>query len=190
MKKLNVFILGILLVSACTVSAYADQPVKSDDLKGSVVVTYELLRIPTHGSNQVAIWVEDASGKFIQTLFATKFTADGGYIRRPASLKTWIEKSDWKNATKDEIDGLSSATPAAGAQKVIWNCKDKNGKTVPKGTYTICMEGNLRTGNMMYAKALIKIGKKDQKVVADLSFVPEEGKAEPLFQNVSVEYIK
>ena len=190
MKKSNVLILGVLFVSAFAFFAHAAQKAKSDDPKGSVVVTYDLFKIPTHGSNQVAIWVEDASGKFVQTLFATKFTGADGYLKRPASLKTWIEKSDWKNATKEEIDGISSATPAAGPQKVVWICKDKNGKSVPDGSYTICMEGNLRSGKMVYAKALIKIGKNGQKVNADLSYEPEDGKSEPLFENVSVEFVK
>lgn len=191
MKKLIVLVLGVFIVSAFSFSAYAaDQKTKSDVLKNSVVVTYDLFKIPSNGSNQVAIWVEDTSGNFVQTLYATKFTATGGYVKRPASLKTWVVKSDWENATKDEIDGISSATPAAGPQKVVWNCKNKSGVLVPDVFYKICMEGNLRSGKMMYAKALIKIGKNGKKVVANMSYEPEDGKAEPLFENVLVEFIK
>jgi len=181
--------MGLLCLLITCFSVTASAKVKKNTVvKSPVVVSFDLRKIPTRGSNQVAIWVEDESGKFIRTLFATKFTAKGGYTYRPASLKTWVTKSEWKNASKDEIDALSSATPAAGAQIITWDCKDSKGLEVSKGTYTICMEGNLRNGKMMYAKALISIGKKDQKVVADLSFVPEEGKVEPLFENVTVEY--
>jgi hypothetical protein len=42
----------------------------------------------------------------------------------------------------------------------------------------------------MYAKALVNLGKGYQKVTATLSFIPEEGKSEPLFANEIVEYKK
>lgn len=189
----KVIILGMFCISACIVSINAfvkKTPNVQKQFKNTVVVKYDLKKIPTRGSNQVAIWVEDASGKFVRNLFATRFTAKGGYINRSASLKTWVTKSEWKNASKDEVDALSSATQAAGSQFIGWDCKDAKGVKVTKGTYIICMEGNLRDGKMMYAKALISVGKKKQTVVADLSFIPDEGKVEPLFENVTVQYIK
>jgi len=187
---------AVYLTLLCLLFAYGANDARAEkkttetkDAIGSVVVTYDLHRIQTHGTNQVAIWVEDASGKFINTLFVTRFTSKGGYIRRPSSLKKWVEKSDWKNATREEIDGLSSATPAAGSQKVVWNGKDKNGKTIKAGKYVICMEGNLRSGKMMYAKAEVMMGGKIQKSKAETTFEPEDGKSEPLFENVVVEYV-
>lgn len=194
MKKHTVlFASGILCL--CFLAAYVqakEGPSAKDSkqINQSVQITYDLHRIPTTGSNQVAVWVENENGQFIRTLFVTRFTAKGGYLKRTSSLKGWVEKSSWKDATKDEIDALSSATPAAGKQNVTWDCTDAKGQPVPAGTYYICMEGNLRKGNMMYAKAKLEIGKNSQKVVADLSFIPEEGKSEPLFDNVMVDYTK
>ena len=187
---IRTLIMSLILVYSSSLSVFAKEPPTTKTSEQSVVVTYNLHKIPTHGSNQVAIWVEDASGKFVRTLFVTEFTSKGGYIRRPSSLKTWVEKSNWKAATENEIDALSSATPKAGVQKIVWDCKDAKGKALTSGTYTICMEGNLRSGKMMYAKALVNLGKGYQKVSATLSFIPEEGKAEPLFENVIVEYKK
>ncbi|MDD4921272.1 MAG: DUF2271 domain-containing protein [Bacteroidales bacterium] len=183
-------LLSLCMLTAVVCAKEGSSAKAGQQAANTVVVSYDLHKIPVYATNQWAIWVEDSSGKFIRTLFATRFTAKGGYIKRTSSLKTWVEKSFWKDASAEEIDALSSATPSAGGQSVTWDCTDKKGNKVPDGKYTICMEGNLRQGKMMYAKAIVSVGGKSQKITADLNFVPEEGKSEPLFENVTVEYIK
>ncbi len=42
---------------------------------GTVTITYTLHHIPRIASNQLAVWIEDAEGRFVRTLFATDFMA-------------------------------------------------------------------------------------------------------------------
>lgn len=187
-NRLMLIGLGILsFTTGAAVPVFASNKTTCET-RETVVVSYDFHRIPTPGSNQLAIWVENAAGKFIRTLFVTRFTAKGGYTYRPAALKTWVEKSNWKEATESEVDALSSATPDGGSQKVAWDCKDQKGKMVPDGTYAIKMEGNLRDEKKMYAKADITIGAESQKVTAELSYSSEESKSELLFDHVVVDY--
>ncbi len=44
-------------------------------------------------SSQYAIWIEDEAGRLVRTLYATSFTAKGGYEYRKEALPVWVGKA-------------------------------------------------------------------------------------------------
>lgn len=60
----------------------------SSAVGGSVEVSFHYARQKGFSSNQFAVWVEDSGGRFVKTLYATGFTASGGYKKKPLLLKT------------------------------------------------------------------------------------------------------
>ena len=80
----------------------------------------EFKKGPEHNHPLLAIWIEDTTGKFIQTLYIARSIATGifnygdassgqwkqGEIRRPAALPYWAHKRGVKSA-----DGLYMPTP-------------------------------------------------------------------------------
>jgi len=53
---------------------------------GTVTISYTLIHPHWIASNQLAVWIEDSQGAFVQTIFATDFMARRkGYIKRPQS---------------------------------------------------------------------------------------------------------
>ena len=113
------------------------------------------------GSNQYAVWVEDASGKLVKTLFVTSFTTKGrsrngeplvrGYVKRPTCVPTWVEKSNAKELSDSELDAVTGATPASGHRTYSWDFKDYHGNLVPAGKYRICVEATLfNKSNIIY----------------------------------------
>jgi hypothetical protein len=46
---------------------------------GTVTIEYTLHRISRMASNQLAVRIEDTRGECVASIFATSFTADGGY---------------------------------------------------------------------------------------------------------------
>lgn len=160
---------------------------KSQDKK--VMVSYTWSKIQSYGSNQLAVWVEDLHGKYICTLFATRFTAKGGYLKRPLSLSEWASKSDLKNATKPEVDAITGATPSTGKQSLIWNCKDKSGRNVSAGIYVIRMEANIHDADKMFFKGQIKIGGNARHTKGAITYSdPKLATGKVLFSDVLVEY--
>jgi hypothetical protein len=154
-----------------------------------VNITYNWHKIPGHGSNQLAVWVEDEKGNYICTIYATKFTATGGYKYRQVSLSEWTSKSNLKGLSKEEIDGLTGATQPAGKQTLVWNCKDSTRKMVPNGTYVIRMEANIHDADKMFYCGKIVIGKKSQVATGAITFSkPELASGSVLFSDVAVEY--
>lgn len=155
----------------------------------NLTITYSWTKIKSFGSNQLAVWIEDEAGNHVATLFATKYTAQGGYKKRPVSLSEWTNKFDIKNSSKEEIDAITGATPGTGVQTLIWNGKDKKGKIVAGGTYVVRMEANIKNEDKQFCKAKIKIGNGNQKSNGEISYSrPELANGDLLFKDVVVEY--
>ena len=154
-----------------------------------VEITFTWSRIASHGSNQLAVWIEDAEGTHIRTLYASQFTATGGYEKRPVSLSEWTEKYDIRNATPEQVDAISGPTPQPGTQTMVWDCKDMSGKRVSKGVYVIRMEANIKNEDKMFYRGEIKIGRKAGKGTGVITFSrPELADGQVLFRDVAVEY--
>jgi len=97
-------------------------------------IEIEMIKGKSHNHPTFTIWIEDTSGKFIQTLFITKAIGQGifnygdksggkwkpGEVRRPAALPYWSFKRGIKNeygtfepTPKNKVpDAYSGATPA------------------------------------------------------------------------------
>lgn len=154
-----------------------------------VAVSYKLNRIPGPGSNQLAMWIEDASGNYVRSIYASKFTASGGYAKRPSSLSVWVEKAGWANASQAEIDAVSGSTQMAGENTLVWDCTDKNGKPVANGTYFVKMEANIKNERKMFFSAPVNVGGPAMRVEGVVSYLPEDAAAgDKIFENVVVEY--
>jgi hypothetical protein len=185
MKKFFIT-LSILILTGMFVNLLIARDNKNEK---KVTISYQWTRINTHGSNQIAIWIEDTKGKLICTLFATHFTATGGYQKRPVSLSEWTSKCDLKNATKQEVDAVTGATPSSGKQTLTWNCKDNTGKEVPAGTYVVRMEANILDTDKMFFTGKIQTGGNNVQTTGEITFSKSElANGNVLFKDVVVEY--
>jgi hypothetical protein len=121
-------------------------------------IEIEMIKGKAHNHPTFAIWLEDTSGKYLQTLFVTKALGQGiyahgdksggtwkpGEVRRPAALPYWSHKWNIKNeygsyvpTPKNKVaDAYSGATPAGSFR--LSTRPDK----VLSGKVKICMEIN------------------------------------------------
>lgn len=148
MKK--IYLGGLLLAAAVALLMCTSASDKASQLE----VSFQYARQNTSGSNQYAVWIEDASGKFVKTLFVTKYTAKGrarggetavrGFIVRPACVPRWVKAAGAAEMTDEALDAVSGATPSAdGLQSFVWDMTDQAGKAVPKGEYKVMVEATL-----------------------------------------------
>ncbi|MCL1829304.1 MAG: DUF2271 domain-containing protein [Oscillospiraceae bacterium] len=158
-------------------SSPAGQPGNNGDLaapfalSGEVTVTFDYKRQTGSASNQFAIWVEDTDGNYINTICATKWTANGGYKSRPDSVALWVEKSGISSLPDYYADAVSGATPrVSGSLSYTWNLKDVNGDTVSPGEYKVFIEGTLRWKNHVIYSGVITIGDAPATILADAEF--------------------
>ena len=94
-------------------------------------------------SSQYAIWIEDEKGKLIRTIYATSFTAKGGYEYREDAIPMWVDKAKPQQMTSAQVDAVTSATPQNGNLVYQWNGRDDKGMCVPAGKYKFFIEGTL-----------------------------------------------
>lgn len=184
MTKLKYF-MAILLIIFTALLCFAQ-----DKKSGTVEISFVYTKQSGFGSNQFAVWIENSNGDFIKTIYATNFTARGGWERRAASLSEWVKKSGLAKLSKTEIDAFSSATPGTGELKYIWNCTDKTGKQIADGEYKFFVEGTLRGENSVIYSGIIKIGKEKNEVVAKAEFFGNSAEKEKnMLETVKAVYI-
>jgi hypothetical protein len=111
---------------------------------GTVTITYTLYHIPRIASNQLAVWIEDAEGGYVQTLFATDFMARReGFRKRPQVCPEWVQAAGLERLSRAPVDAVSGATQKPGTITLSWDCKDAAGESVPYGAYLYKVEGNI-----------------------------------------------
>ena len=142
-------------------------------LSGEVTITFEFVRQTGPASNQYAVWIEDADGRLVKSLYASRWTADGGYRTRPDSIALWAEIAGLASMPKPEVDAVSGATPQTGIQTHTWDLTDGNGDIVSPGEYIIYVEGTLRWKNYVLYSGVIELGSTPVTVQAVAQFVYE-----------------
>ena len=156
MKK-TAFLFAIVSAALLFVSGCAATPAAQEQRDNDIVsVSFDFEKQGGYASNQYAVWIEDADGTLVKTLFVTNFTAKGGYQKRPDTIPVWVERSA---AGTGVPDGVSGATPKSGSVRCVWDLTDQSGARVANGTYTFFVEGTLRWKNqVLYSGELVLDG--------------------------------
>jgi hypothetical protein len=134
---------------------------------GTLIISFDFERQSGWASNQFAVWIEDTDGNFVTTLYATRYTANGGFKDRPESISEWVNKSGLAVMEQSEIDAISGATPQTGRLSYTWDLTDTEGNTVPSGEYRFFVEGSLRWSNRVIYSGIIDIGGETATVKAE-----------------------
>ena len=146
------------------------EPVTPFELCGELVISFDFVRQSGPASNQHAVWIEDMDGNVVRTLFASRWTADGGYSTRPDSIALWAQRAGLADMTSAEVDAVSGATPGTGQQSYSWDLTDISGNTVPPGDYVFFVEGTLRWKNFVLYSGVITLGTEPVTVHANAEF--------------------
>jgi len=149
-------------------------PASKTPATGEVVISFEYTRQSGPASNQHAVWIEDMDGNLIKSLFASRWTANGGYRTRPDSIALWAERAGLTNMSSNEVDAVAGATPRAGLQSYTWDLTDLNGETVPQGDYMFFVEGTLRWKNFVLFSGTITVSDDPATVEAEAIFHYED----------------
>ena len=140
---------------------------------GEVAIKFDYEKISGMASNQFAIWIEDMDGNYVNTLYATRWTANGGYESRPDSIASWVSKSKLASMPKAKVDAIAGATPNTGNLSYSWDLTDADGESVQSGEYKFFVEGTLRWKNHVVYSGVIALGDAPMTIDANMEFVYE-----------------
>lgn len=156
---------------------------------GSVEISFPFERQNGYATNQFAVWIEDENENLVKTLFATKFTANGGYKKREDAIPTWVERSSIKTNSDIPIETIAGATPDTGEQKFVWNCVDQEGNPIPAGTYRYCVEGTIFWEDRVLYTGTIQVGDEPTSTEATAEFSTESAKNKTMLGTVTASYL-
>jgi hypothetical protein len=84
--------------------------------------------------NVGAVWVADASGKFVKSL-------DVWGNKRLSHVTAWTAATKAAGLSGNKVDAVTSATLSTHrAHNVTWNCRDARDQGLPDGTYRVYFE--------------------------------------------------
>lgn len=133
--------LSIMLSLVAVYSAAPAMAITPASFTDQVEVAFDYQKSEKRGSNQFAVWVEDSGGNHVKTLYATRFTAEGGWSsKRENSIPAWVKSFRPAEKNKEQIDAVTSATPASGRQTFLWDGRNSAGEMSAKGEYTVFVE--------------------------------------------------
>jgi hypothetical protein len=144
---------------------------------GKVTIEFAFARISSSASNQYAVWIEDSRGNYVRTIAATRYTATGGFAKRPESIPIWVKVANWAKSSPFEVQAVSMATPSTGQITVSWDCKDSQGKAVPAGSYVYKVEGTNFWDNGFLWTGTILVGKDANVSTATVEYMPDKERA-------------
>jgi hypothetical protein len=153
---------------------------------GTVEISFTYTRQSGFASNQFAVWIEDAQGRYVKTLYATRFTAEGGYAIRLESIPDWVKKSRLADMSKTQVDALTGATPKTGLLSYRWNGTDQAGAAVPAGEYRIFLEASLRGGNRVLYSAPVQLGASSGPAVLQPQYFGNDTRVRAMISGVKV----
>ena len=156
---------------------------------GSVEISFDYERIGSHATNQMAIWVEDADGELVNTVFVTKFaSARRGYRSRDMAISHWVGAANPESMSDGQIDAISSATPSEGHLSYYWDLTDQTGNRVPDEVYTVYLEGTLFWESNVLFSAVIDTGRTEpgDLPVEMLRSEPDNSENENMIRNVRI----
>jgi len=135
-----------------------------------VTISFEYTRQSGPASNQHAVWIEDMDGNLVKSLFASRWTANGGFKTRPDSIALWAQAADLANMSSADVDAVAGATPSSGIQTYIWDLTDMNGEPVEIGEYKFFVEGTLRWKSFVLYSGIISIRADTETVQGEAVF--------------------
>lgn len=149
---------------------------------GNLEVSFQYNKQPGGGSNQYAVWIENAEGQVVNTLFVTEFTAKGrsrdgstprrGYTYRTSCVPTWVQHVHADDLTDGELDAFTGATPAeSGLQTFTWDFTDQAGQPVAKGTYRFYVEATYNGGSVVTHTGTVTYGAPAGDIPVETSYI-------------------
>ena len=164
---LTVAALALFLLTACGQSANQETEAEENATQsettvaeaGTLTITFDFARQEGVATNQFAVWLEDTDGNFVQTLYATRFIASGGYLVRPYAIPDWVSKSGLGATGTSDFDATTGATPRPGTLVYELALNGPDGEVIiPPGKYCFFVEGSLRWLNRVIYSGEIELG--------------------------------
>lgn len=137
-------------------------------------------------SYQLAVWLEDEKGKYVETLQLADYLSYGGY-NDTTICPAWLKHTNWDTVSMAKTDAVTRATPPVGLDTLLFDINLE--KYIP-GTYQYCIQAHIIENYNIQYIGKIKIGKQPDESTATANYTPRPYKgAESVLADVKATYL-
>ena len=150
-------------------------------------ISFSYDKVRMVASSQYAFWIEDMDGNYVDTLYVTSWTAQGGYSYRPKSIPIWVAARP-ADIGSSEIDTIAGATPRPGDYVVVWDFTDRNGNPVTGTEYRYFIEATMNNDDDVLYTGVITIGEEAWSYNPVPEYTVPDSEYKNMIANVRVAY--
>ncbi len=175
---------GLFLACASLASPQASPPRPQG---GTIEVSF-LYMPPASGvepTYHTAMWLEDAKGNLVKTLYVSQELSSGEY-RMGEACPDWIKQAHWEKAPKSEVDAVTAPTPSVGSESKTF---DLGKLGVPAGPYQFKFQVHITERHNVLHRGALTVGPESQAVKLETVVGPGKVSATDQFvRDVDVRY--
>ena len=133
-----------------------------------------------------AIWLEDAKGGFVQTLYVTQELSATEY-KMGQACPDWIKQAHWERAPKATVDAVTGPTPNVGAGALEFDTAKLN---IGPGTYRFKFQVHIGEKYNVLHQATVVVGGAAASPAVEVLYSPSKPAGEPdLVRDLQVHYV-
>lgn len=157
--RIPLLVLAATLVAAGipprVTAAQPTQPAATTTTPGVIDVRY-FYEAPTtiDPTYHTAIWLEDANGKLVKTLYVSQELSDKEY-KMGNVCPDWVKQAKWEAAPKNEIAAVTAPTPTVGTGEMSFDLAKLG---VAPGTYGFRFQMHVEEEYNVLYRGVITVG--------------------------------
>ena len=132
-----------------------------------------------------AMWLEDADGKMVKTLFVSQELSGGAY-RVVTACPDWVKQAHWEAAPQNDVAAVTAPTPAVGSGALTF---DLARLSLPPGTYGFRFQVHITEQHNVLYRGTFTLGGPDADVKLETLIGPGKmDSTEQFVRDVEVRY--
>jgi len=132
-----------------------------------------------------AMWIEDAKGNLVKTLYVSQELSSGEY-RMGEACPDWTRQAHWEKAPKAEVDAVTAPTPSVGSETKIFDLARLG---VPAGAYQFKFQVHITELHNVLHRGTLTVGPESRTVKLEVVVGPGKMSATDQFvRDVEVRY--
>jgi hypothetical protein len=168
-------------------AAVGVSPPPGPEVAGTLVVRF-FYEAPTslHPTYHTAIWLEDAGGKLVKTLYVSQELSDREY-KMGSICPDWANQARWEQAPKDEVAAVTAPTPVLGEGELAFDLAKLG---IAPGTYGFRFQMHVEEEfNVLYRGAVTVGGPAGDIKLETLTGPGKPSTTDQFIKDVAVRYV-
>jgi hypothetical protein len=177
----------VLLAGFPAAAGVSQGPQAGQSAAGTLIVRffYEAPRA-VHPTYHTAVWLEDAEGKLVKTLYVSQELSDREY-KLGTVCPDWVRQAKWEEAPAEEVAAVTAPTPVVGEGELTFDLARLG---VAPGTYGFRFQMHVEEDYNVLYRGEVRVGGPSADVALETVTGPgKPSTTDQFIRDVTVRYI-